>query len=49
VIIENHPCADGKSRNVVFWDGHPERIEDARWAELIAPFVRAGDKYIGDL
>lgn len=48
-IIENHPCADGKSRNVVFWDGHSERIEDARWAEVITPFVRAGDKYVGDL
>jgi prepilin-type processing-associated H-X9-DG protein len=49
VIIENHPCADGKSRNVVFWDGHAERIEDARWSELIAPFVRAADNYVGDL
>lgn len=49
VIIENHPCADGKSRNVVFWDGHAERIEDARWADVIAPFVRAGDKYVADL
>ncbi len=48
-IIENHPCADGKSRNVVFCDGHAERIEDARWAELIAPFIWAGDKYVGDL
>lgn len=44
-IIENHPCADGKSRNVVFWDGHAERIEDSDWARLIAPFVVTSDAY----
>jgi prepilin-type processing-associated H-X9-DG protein len=44
-IIENHPCADGKSRNVVFWDGHAERIEESDWARVVAPFVSASEAY----
>ena len=45
VIIENHPCADGKSRNVVFLDGDAERIEDSDWARVVAPFVSASEAY----
>ena len=45
MIVENHPCVDGSSRNVVFWDGHAERVEDREWTNLVAPFVEASDAY----
>lgn len=45
MIVENHPCADGKSRNVVFWDGHAERIDDSDWARVVTPFVAASEAY----
>ncbi len=49
VIIENHPCADGKSRNVVFLDGDAERIEDSDWARVVTPFIAASEAYRTDV
>lgn len=44
-ILEAHPCADGHSRNVLFWDGHAETIDPARWHSDIAPYMPMAEAY----
>jgi len=42
-IVETHDCADGKSRNVVYWDGHAERLNASRWQAEIVPYLPMAD------
>lgn len=43
--IEVHDCADGKSRNVLFMDGHVQKYGAARWEAEIAPFLDMAEAF----
>lgn len=44
-VVETHDCADGKSRNVLYWDGHVERLDAARWQAEIVPYLPMADAF----
>jgi prepilin-type processing-associated H-X9-DG protein len=39
VAVEKHHCSGLDGRNVVYMDGHVERVTDAAWDAAIAPYL----------